>query len=169
MNEKKERPTFEFHFHEKVGQNIANVEQMTVCFDKDMQMQVMNAEQITAGEMSAPMAFQSALKTMIDEGTICQISDLCHIYRVDNEMGAVGFLSIPDFLRRLEKLCDECSRKDLFPNVNNFKNYSYGTKDFPDWPWNNFAPSAIPHIKAVCNAYIRLMSNHGFRHSSCTK
>lgn len=50
MNEKKERPTFEFHFHDKVGQNIANVEQMTVCFDKDMQMQVMNAEQITAGE-----------------------------------------------------------------------------------------------------------------------
>ncbi len=40
----KERPTFVFHFHDKVGQNIANVEHMEVHFDKDMQMQVANVE-----------------------------------------------------------------------------------------------------------------------------
>ncbi len=44
--EHKERPTFEFHFHDKVGQNIANVEHMEVHFDKDMQMQVMNVEEM---------------------------------------------------------------------------------------------------------------------------
>lgn len=46
MSEHKERPTFEFHFHDKVGQNIANVEHMEVRFDKDMQMQVMNVEEM---------------------------------------------------------------------------------------------------------------------------
>lgn len=44
MSEHKERPLFEFHFHDKVGQNIANVEYMEVHFDKDMQMQVVNVE-----------------------------------------------------------------------------------------------------------------------------
>lgn len=44
MSVHKERPTFEFHFHDKVGQNIANVEHMEVHFDKDMQMQVANVE-----------------------------------------------------------------------------------------------------------------------------
>ena len=47
MSEHKERPTFEFHFHDKVGQNIANVEHMEVLFDKDMQMQVMNVEEMS--------------------------------------------------------------------------------------------------------------------------
>lgn len=48
MSEQKERPTFEFHFHDKVGQNIANVEHMEVHFDKDMQMQVMHVEEVSA-------------------------------------------------------------------------------------------------------------------------
>lgn len=48
MSEHKERPTFEFHFHDKVGQNIANVEHMEVHFDKDMQMQVTNVEEMSA-------------------------------------------------------------------------------------------------------------------------
>lgn len=50
MSEQKERPTFEFHFHDKVGQNIANVEHMEVHFDKDMQMQVANMEEMSAPE-----------------------------------------------------------------------------------------------------------------------
>lgn len=50
MSEHKERPTFEFHFHDKVGQNIANVEHMEVHFDKDMQMQVANVEEMSATE-----------------------------------------------------------------------------------------------------------------------
>lgn len=49
MSEQKERPTFEFHFHDKVGQNIANVEHMEVHFDKDMQMQVMHVEEMQQG------------------------------------------------------------------------------------------------------------------------
>lgn len=44
MEEKKEKPTFVFNFHGNVGQNIANVERMDVHFDKDMQMQVQNVE-----------------------------------------------------------------------------------------------------------------------------
>lgn len=48
MSEHKERPTFEFHFHDKVGQNIANVEHMEVHFDKNMQMQVQNVEEMNA-------------------------------------------------------------------------------------------------------------------------
>lgn len=54
MSEHKERPTFEFHFHDKVGQNIANVEHMEVHFDKDMQMQVANVEEMdTVAESNA--------------------------------------------------------------------------------------------------------------------
>lgn len=49
MSDHKERPTFEFHFHDKVGQNIANVEHMEVHFDKDMQMHVANLEEVTDG------------------------------------------------------------------------------------------------------------------------
>lgn len=47
MSEHKERPTFEFHFHDKVGQNIANVEHMEVHFDKDMGMQIANVEEMS--------------------------------------------------------------------------------------------------------------------------
>ena len=43
---KDSKPTFNFHFHAPVGQNIANVEKMEVHFDKDMTMQVMD----TSGE-----------------------------------------------------------------------------------------------------------------------
>lgn len=46
MNEHKDRPTFVFNFNDKVGQNIANVEHMEVHFDKDMQMQVANVEEM---------------------------------------------------------------------------------------------------------------------------
>ena len=53
MSEHKERPTFEFHFHDKVGQQIANVEHMEVRFDKDMQMQVANVEEMSNLESSS--------------------------------------------------------------------------------------------------------------------
>lgn len=46
MSEHKDRPTFVFNFNDKVGQNIANVEHMEVHFDKDMQMQVANVEEM---------------------------------------------------------------------------------------------------------------------------
>ena len=38
---------FEFHFHSNVGQNIANVEHMEVHMDKDGNIQVMNAGQVS--------------------------------------------------------------------------------------------------------------------------
>lgn len=40
MAGKKERPTFEIHFHEKVGQNINHIDSMHVQFDKDMNLQI---------------------------------------------------------------------------------------------------------------------------------
>lgn len=40
MAEKKERPTFEIHFHDKVGQNINHIDNMYVQFDKEMNMQI---------------------------------------------------------------------------------------------------------------------------------
>lgn len=43
---------FEIHFHDKVGQNINNVEHMDVHLDKDGNIQVMNAESI--GTPTAP-------------------------------------------------------------------------------------------------------------------
>lgn len=57
MSEHKERPTFEFHFHDKVGQNIANVEHMEVRFDKDMRMQVMNVEEMNESSPESQMQF----------------------------------------------------------------------------------------------------------------
>lgn len=44
---------FEIHFHDKVGQNINNVEHMDVHLDKDGNIQVMNAESIRTP--TAPM------------------------------------------------------------------------------------------------------------------
>lgn len=41
---------FEIHFHDKVGQNINNVEHMDVHLDKDGNIQVMNAENLSAPE-----------------------------------------------------------------------------------------------------------------------
>lgn len=46
---------FTFNFNAPVGQNIANVEHMDVHMDKDGQVQVLNAEQLTtAAEQPAP-------------------------------------------------------------------------------------------------------------------
>ena len=47
MSELKERPVFNFNFHGNVGQQIGNVEHMEVHFDKDMQMQVANVEEMS--------------------------------------------------------------------------------------------------------------------------
>lgn len=46
---KDNKPTFIFNFHDKVGQNIANVEHMEVHFDKDMNMQVLDTRAMAEG------------------------------------------------------------------------------------------------------------------------
>lgn len=58
MSEHKEKSTFEFHFHDKVGQNIANVEHMEVRFDKDMQMQVANVEEMNTAPETLQLQVQ---------------------------------------------------------------------------------------------------------------
>lgn len=63
-----------FNFHAPVGQNIANVEHMDVHMDKDGNIQVMNAEQLSAQSEPAP---QQPLPTEqpnaeISDGTIDQ-------------------------------------------------------------------------------------------------
>lgn len=65
---------FTFNFHAPVGQNIANVEHMDVHMDKDGNIQVMNAEQLSAQSEPAP---QQPLPTEqpnaeITDGTIDQ-------------------------------------------------------------------------------------------------
>lgn len=65
---------FTFNFHAPVGQNIANVEHMDVHMDKDGNIQVMNAEQLSAQSEPAP---QQPLpteqpNTEITDGTIDQ-------------------------------------------------------------------------------------------------
>lgn len=49
MAEKKERPTFEIHFHDKVGQNINHIDNMFVQFDKDMTMQIGQVDDMHMG------------------------------------------------------------------------------------------------------------------------
>lgn len=51
MSELKERPVFNFNFHGNVGQQIGNVEHMEVHFDKDMQMQVSNVEEMSGADI----------------------------------------------------------------------------------------------------------------------
>lgn len=66
MCDKKERPTFEFHFHDKVGQNNANVEHMDVRFDKDMNVQVQNVEEMADASAPSPVHLSTARGTKID-------------------------------------------------------------------------------------------------------
>lgn len=61
--EKKERPTFEFHFHGNVGQQIANVERMEVRFDKDMNMQISNVEKSPNHPSPSPFPSSSSPST----------------------------------------------------------------------------------------------------------
>lgn len=60
---------FEIHFHDKVGQNINNVEHMDVHLDKDGNIQVMNAESIgtTTAKTETPQPVEQQAPTSIPE------------------------------------------------------------------------------------------------------
>jgi len=60
---------FEIHFHDKVGQNINNVEYMDVHLDKDGNIQVMNAESIgtTTAKTETPQPVEQQAPTSIPE------------------------------------------------------------------------------------------------------
>ncbi len=60
---------FEIHFHDKVGQNINNVEHMDVHLDKDGNIQVMNAESIgsTTAKTETPQSVEQQAPTSIQE------------------------------------------------------------------------------------------------------
>lgn len=60
---------FEIHFHDKVGQNINNVEHMDVHLDKDGNIQVMNAESIgsTTAKTETPQSVEQQAPTSIPE------------------------------------------------------------------------------------------------------
>ena len=60
---------FEIHFHDKVGQNINNVEHMDVHLDKDGNIQVMNAESIgtTTAKTETPQPVEQQAPTPIPE------------------------------------------------------------------------------------------------------
>lgn len=60
---------FEIHFHDKVGQNINNVEHMDVHLDKDGNIQVMNAESIgtTTAKTETPQPVKQQAPTSIPE------------------------------------------------------------------------------------------------------
>lgn len=65
---------FTFNFHAPVGQNIANVEHMDVHMDKDGNIQVMNAEQLSAQsepEPQQPLPSEQP-NAEISDGTIDQ-------------------------------------------------------------------------------------------------
>ena len=60
---------FEIHFHDKVGQNINNVEHMDVHLDKDGNIQVMNAESIgtATAKTETPQPVEQQAPTSIPE------------------------------------------------------------------------------------------------------
>jgi len=68
MSEKK----FEFHFHAPVGQNIANVEHMDVHLDKDGQIQVLNAEKVTAEHKDPESDPELKQEVELTDGTLDQ-------------------------------------------------------------------------------------------------
>ena len=65
---------FEIHFHDKVGQNINNVEHMDVHLDKDGNIQVMNAESIgtTTAKTETPQPVEQQAPTSIPEEELFQ-------------------------------------------------------------------------------------------------
>lgn len=50
----KEKPTFEFHFHAPVGQQIAHIDTQYVSFDKNMQMHIANVESSNISQPATP-------------------------------------------------------------------------------------------------------------------
>lgn len=58
---------FTFNFNAPVGQNIANVERMDVHMDKDGNIQVMNAEQLSAQPENTPQQVEQRTPTSIPE------------------------------------------------------------------------------------------------------
>lgn len=122
MSEHKERPTFEFHFHDKVGQNIANVEHMEVRFDKDMQMQVMNVEEMK--EPSSALCEQDPQDDVTGRDNIPVAEEMFHFIhpevdetqavdvhkQVKRLVGRFGIQQICDYLNQLAS-----ERKVLLP------------------------------------------------------
>lgn len=58
---------FTFNFNAPVGQSIANVERMEVYMDKDGNLQVMNAEQLSAQSETTPQQVEQRTPTSIPE------------------------------------------------------------------------------------------------------
>lgn len=122
MSEHKDRPTFEFHFHDKVGQNIANVEHMEVRFDKDMQMQVMNVEEMK--ESSLALQKQAPQDGVTGSDAIPVDEDLFHF--IHPEVDDAEAVKVHQQVKRLvsrfgiQQICDYLSqmaseRKILLP------------------------------------------------------
>lgn len=114
--------------------------------------------------LSPVKTFKAALAMLCEDEMISGVQDFCCLYRLDTEMTTVGFCSIPDFVKRLPSMMPAASEQYKLPNENNFKKLDFGKKVYPYWNWETFGENNRPHIKALCNAYIKFMASKGFVH-----
>lgn len=116
--------------------------------------------------VSPVSACKEAIVKLLDDNMLVDMQDYCCLFRLDNEMCAVGFLSIPDFIDRLRSFLPEDMQETKLPNANQMRGLDFGKGVFPNWKWENFGEKSRPHLMALCNAYIAYMASRGFYHPS---
>ena len=116
--------------------------------------------------VSPPKALAQVMKQMIDDGMICQPSDVCLVFKLDQEIPCMGFLSTQDFITRIAKIVPELNGSDLMPNAGHFKNLSFGNNNYPNWPWDELPQRSVPHFRAVIDSFLDAMAALGFVHPS---
>lgn len=116
--------------------------------------------------MSPPKALAQVMKQMIDDGMICQPADVCLIFKLDQEIPCMGFVSMQDFISRIPKVVPELQGSELMPNTAHFKSINFGSNNYPQWPWDGFAQRTLPHVRAVCDNFLDAMAALGFVHPS---
>lgn len=116
--------------------------------------------------ISPPKALAQVMKQMIDDGMICQPSDVCLLYKLDQEIPCIGFLSTQDFINRITKILPELEGTELMPNASHFKNLSFGNNNYPNWSWDSFPQRVVPHFRAVIDSFLDAMAALGFVHPS---
>lgn len=100
---------FEIHFHDKVEQNINNVEHMDVHLGKDSKFQVMNAEGIYKhlGQTPQPSnKADAAILAAFDSG-ICESPDWCVVLRLFQERNIKRPNNLPYDAQYINELCGQ--------------------------------------------------------------
>lgn len=153
------------------NQTIVQGGNPTIINDGDRQSTLTAGQQAdsapaTTPRISRPRVLAEEVLNLVAEGMISQPSDLCVIYKLEQEFPLVGFRSPKDFIERFPTMLPQPLPAELMPNANNFKHINLGSNNYPDWPLKDNADINTVHFKALAEAFIDDMKALGFVHPS---